>query len=80
MEIERKRALRRERLEGHIDDGRYALAIGVLDELLTMLSSIEFGSAVKRRAMESFSTVIGALDAIHLAAALGMASYAAGGH
>ena len=70
MEIECKRVLQRERLEGHVDDARYAQAIGALDELLPMLSSIDIGSAVKRRAMESFTTVIGTLDAIHLATAL----------
>jgi hypothetical protein len=35
-----------------------------------MLSIIEIGSAVKTRAADSFPTIIGTLDAIHLATAL----------
>jgi predicted nucleic acid-binding protein len=70
LEIECKRVLQRERLEQHIDDARYAEAIAAFEELGSMLAIIEIGGEIKRRAAGSFPTVIGTLDAIHLATAL----------
>ena len=70
LEIECKRVLQRERLESHLDDLQYSESVVLLDAVLDRLYMIELGPAVKRRAAEPFPTVIGALDAIHLASAL----------
>jgi uncharacterized protein len=70
IEIECRRVLQRERLEGRLDDSRYAAAIAALEQYLQMISIVELGNEVKRRAGGSFPTVIGTLDAIHLASAL----------
>jgi len=70
LEIECKRVLQRERLEGRIDDERYAASIAALEDYTGMISILEIGQEVKRRASGSFPTVIGTLDAIHLASAL----------
>ena len=68
--IECKRVLQRERMEGHLDDHQYAETVFLLEGILERLTLIEIGPAVKRRAAGPFPTVIGALDAIHLASAL----------
>jgi len=70
LEIECKRVLQRERLESHLDDQQYSESLVLLDAMLDHLHVIELGPAVKRRAAGSFPTVLGALDAIHLASAL----------
>ena len=68
--IECQRVLQRERLAGHLDDKEYSESIVLLEAIVDRLSLIEMGPAVKRRAAGPFPTVIGTLDAIHLASAL----------
>jgi len=62
--------LQRERMAGHLDDRQYSEAVLLLEAILERLTLIEMGPAVKRRAAGPFPTVIGTLDAIHLASAL----------
>ena len=70
LAIECQRVLQRERMAGHLDDRQYSEATVLLEDLLDRLTLIEIGLAVKRRAAGPFPTVIGTLDAIHLASAL----------
>jgi len=68
--IECHRVLQRERMAGHLDDDQYSETVRLLEAILERLTLIEIGVAVKRRAAGPFPTVIGTLDAIHLASAL----------
>jgi predicted nucleic acid-binding protein len=68
--IECQRVLQRERLSGHLDDHQYTEAVVLLESIIDRLALIEIGPAVKRRAAGPFPTVIGTLDAIHLASAI----------
>ena len=68
--IECQRVLQRERMAGHLDDRQYSETVLLLEAILERLTLIEIGPAVKRRAAGAFPTVIGTLDAIHLASAL----------
>jgi predicted nucleic acid-binding protein len=68
--IECQRVLQRERLAGRIDDRQYSESVVLLEAILERLVLIEMGPAVKRRAAGPFPTVIGTLDAIHLATAI----------
>ena len=68
--IECHRALQRERMSGELDDHQYAEAVRILEDITDGLNLIEMGPSVKRRAAGPFPTVIGTLDAIHLASAL----------
>jgi len=68
--IECHRVLQRERMSGHMDDHLYSEAVGLLEGIVDLLAIIEMGPAVKRRAAGPFPTVIGTLDAIHLASAI----------
>jgi predicted nucleic acid-binding protein len=70
LTIECQWVLQRERMAGHLDDSGYSESVVLLDALLDRLSIIELGPAVKRLAAGPFPTVIGTLDAIHLASAL----------
>lgn len=70
LAIECHRVLQRERMAGHLDDRQYSEAAVLLGDILDRLTLIEIGPAVKRRAAGPFPTVIGTLDAIHLASAL----------
>lgn len=70
LSIECQRVLQRERMAGHLDDRQFADAAVLLEHILERLTLIELGPAVKRRAAGPFPTVIGTLDAIHLASAL----------
>ena len=70
LAIECQRVLQRERLAGHLDDRQYTEAAMLLESILDRLTLIEMGPAVKRRAAGPFPTVIGTLDAIHLASAI----------
>jgi hypothetical protein len=70
LAIECQRVLQRERMVGHLDDREYSEASVLLGKILDGLFLIEMGEAVKRRAAGPFPTVIGTLDAIHLASAL----------
>ena len=49
-----KRVLQRERLEMYLDDARYAASIAALESYLEMISILEIGYEVKRRASGSF--------------------------
>lgn len=68
--MECHRVLHRERMSGNLDDTQYAQAVELLETIADRLAIIELGPAVKRRAAGSFPTVIGTLDAIHLATAV----------
>ena len=68
--IECQRVLQRERMTGRLDDRQYSEAAVLLEDILDRLTLIEIGPAVKRRATGPFPTVIGTLDAIHLASAI----------
>lgn len=68
--IECHRVLQRERMAGNLDDAEYADSVTLLQIVVDGLYVIELGEAVKRRAAGSFPTVIGTLDAIHLASCL----------
>ena len=68
--IECHRVLQRERLENHIDDKQYTASVIQLEAIRDRLYIIELGPAVKRRAAGPFPTIIGTLDAIHLASAI----------
>jgi predicted nucleic acid-binding protein len=70
LEIECKRVLQRERLESRLDDPQYTASLVTLEAILDLFFIIELSAPVKRRAAEFFPTVIGTLDAIHLASAL----------
>jgi hypothetical protein len=70
LAIECKRVLQRERMAGHLDDRRYSESVVQLEEILEQLYLIDIGPAVKQRAAGAFPTVIGTLDAIHLASAI----------
>ncbi len=70
LAIECHRVLQRERMASHLDDEHYAESVRLLEAVLERLYLIEMGPAVKRRAAGPFPTVIGTLDAIHLASAL----------
>jgi predicted nucleic acid-binding protein len=70
LEIECRRVLQRERLEAHLDDQQYSMSLTSLDVIVDRLFVIELGPAVKKRAAGPFPTVIGTLDAIHLASAM----------
>lgn len=68
--IECQRVLQRERMAAHLDDQQYSLSVDLLNTILERLYLIDMGPAVKRRAAGPFPTVIGTLDAIHLASAI----------
>ena len=68
--IECQRVLHRERLEAHLDDQQFSECLLLLEAIIDSLYLIELGQAVKRRAAGPFPTVIGTLDAIHLASAI----------
>ncbi len=68
--IECGRVLERYRLEGVLDDGQIATSRENLTALTDGMHVIELSGAIKKRARESFPTIIGTLDAIHLSTAL----------
>jgi predicted nucleic acid-binding protein len=68
--IECSRVLERYRLENLVTDEQLAETREALQTAIGGLFLFEISAAVKRRASESFPTVIGTLDAIHLATAL----------
>ncbi len=68
--IECLRTLQRLRLDGAIDDEELGQVRMRLDELLGDLSILQLTESVKERASDAFPTIIGTLDAIHLASAL----------
>ena len=68
--IECRRVLQRERLEGRLDDEGYSRLAALLASLLDGIDIIEMTESVKRRAGDSFPTIVGTLDALHLSSAL----------
>ena len=68
--IESLRTLDRLRLQGSLDDGEVAEKMELLRNILETTDLITLDSTILDRASQSFPTVIGTLDAIHLASAL----------
>jgi len=68
--VESLRVLDRLRLQGDLDDGEVARKMQLLREILETTDLIALDAAILDRASQSFPTVIGTLDAIHLASAL----------
>ena len=69
LSIECHRVLHRYRLEAMLTDEQLEEAVTYLDELYGRLHVFDMTVRVKQRASEAFLTVIGTLDAIHLATA-----------
>ena len=57
-------------MSGHLNDLQDSEAVELLETVIDRLAVIEMGPSVKRRAAGPFPTVIGTLDAIHLATAI----------
>jgi predicted nucleic acid-binding protein len=69
VEVETFRAVDRERLLGHLDDGETARKRRELTDLLATLDLAVVDDAVLERARASFAVNVRALDAIHVATA-----------
>lgn len=67
--IECHRVIQRYRLDGAVTDSQLEEATTYLNELYDSLHVFDMDSNIKRRASESFPTIIGTLDAIHLSTA-----------
>lgn len=67
--IEGNRVLDRHRLIGELDDEGAGVVKGLFRRLVGGMVLLPLDDQVKRRAAASFPTVIGTLDAIHLASA-----------
>ncbi|MCI0340768.1 MAG: type II toxin-antitoxin system VapC family toxin [Planctomycetales bacterium] len=68
--VECLRTLDRLRLEGQLGDEDLAERREAFDRLLEAVEMVELSRTILLRASESFSVVLGTLDAIHLATAL----------
>lgn len=68
--IESLRVLDRRRLQGSLDDVEVAEKMRLLREIIEATDQIALDAAILERASQSYPTVIGTLDAIHLASAL----------
>lgn len=68
--VEGFRAVDRLRLLGKIDDDEVRRCVQRLDEVFQETKAIQLDRLILRRAAESFPTVIGTLDAIHIASAV----------
>ena len=68
--VESLRALDRLRLQGGLDDAEVAEAMRMLKAVLDATATIGLNQAVLERASRSYPTVLGTLDAVHLASAL----------
>ena len=68
--IESRRVLERHRLNGELDDEKLAEAVARLFELYACFEVWSLSDAIKKRAGGPFPTVVGTLDALHLATAL----------
>lgn len=69
VKVEALRAIDRLRLEGKFSDQEVARMVQALLETLEYFSEIPLEDRVLRRASEAFPTIVGTLDAIHLASA-----------
>ncbi len=70
LHMECHRVLHRYRLEGMLTDAQLEQAITYIRDLYDAIHIFEITAFVKKRASEAFPTVIGTLDAIHLATAV----------
>ena len=70
LQVECARVIERYRLTGALDDRQTAETHRLLVRLLESLHIIEITPAILDRASQSYPTVVGALDALHLASAL----------
>lgn len=68
--IECSRVLQRYRLEGELTDRQLEEAVHHFHEIYEAFHVFELGHQVVKRSAESFPTVIGTLDAIHLSTAV----------
>ena len=70
LQVECVRVIERHRLTGALDDRQTAKTHRLLVRLLEGLHIIEVTPAIIDRASQSYPTVVGTLDALHLASAL----------
>ena len=68
--VESFKVLDRLRLEGKLQDVEVSQKMRLLREMFSALGSITLNRAVLDRASQSFPTVVGTIDAIHLGSAL----------
>jgi predicted nucleic acid-binding protein len=68
--VECSRVLQRYRLERLLDDEGYSSALRLLEKFMAGIVVISLDAEVLKRAAGPFPTVIGTLDALHLASAL----------
>lgn len=68
--VEALRTLDRLRLQGDLDDAEVTEKRRLLREIMETADSITLDTQILDRASQSYPTVIGTLDAIHLASAL----------
>lgn len=68
--VESLRALDRLRLQGSLDDVEVSEKMSLLRETLETTGLISLNPAVLERASRSYPTVLGTMDAVHLASAL----------
>ncbi|MBI2646563.1 MAG: type II toxin-antitoxin system VapC family toxin [Deltaproteobacteria bacterium] len=69
VKVEALRAIDRLRLEGKFSDQEVAHRVQALLETLEYFSEISIEDRILGRASEAFPTIVGTLDAIHLASA-----------
>lgn len=67
--IEGLRAIDRLRLEGRTSDTELATCVDRLERIISHLEEIQLNRRILREAARSFPTIIGTLDAVHLASA-----------
>ena len=70
LQVECARVIERYRLMGALDDRQTAETHRLLVRLLESLHIIEITPAILDRASQSYPTVVGTIDALHLASAL----------
>lgn len=68
--VECLRTIQRIHLTGSSDDAEAAAQIAAIEELLTRFEVVAISDVILDRAAGSFGSVVGTLDAIHLATAL----------
>lgn len=72
MAVEAYRRLSNARLEGLYDDESIIPALSVLREILDNLTLVDLTAEIMARASEQFPTILGTLDALHVATALAL--------